>query len=234
VPVLWLGWLARTAPLQPIVGDFAYAGLASTTAVRAAGGLLAVLALASVWCTAMIYASLKPIPAWTHPLVLPVYLLFALFSGGLLLCTVIALVGGSVSNLAGFGLAAGALLLWALKARAWHYVDSERSPVSRNSALGLPHARPVQVFERPHTEANYLLKEMGYVLARKHSKRLRWIAVLLFALLPALLALPLWLLPHFDGSGPLLAIASLSALAGALVERWLFFAEARHLVTLYY
>jgi DMSO reductase anchor subunit len=63
---------------------------------------------------------------------------------------------------------------------------------------------------------------------------LRWIAVLLFALLPALLALPLWLFPHFDGSGPLLAISSLSALAGALVERWLFFAEARHLVTLYY
>jgi DMSO reductase anchor subunit len=32
----------------------------------------------------------------------------------------------------------------------------------------------------------------------------------------------------------LLAVASASALLGALVERWLFFAEARHLVTLYY
>jgi DMSO reductase anchor subunit len=29
-------------------------------------------------------------------------------------------------------------------------------------------------------------------------------------------------------------VALLSVLAGALVERWLFFAEARHLVTLYY
>jgi DMSO reductase anchor subunit len=75
---------------------------------------------------------------------------------------------------------------------------------------------------------------MGYVLARKHAKRLRLIAVVLFAWIPAVLALPLWLLPHFDGSGPLLAVAALCALGGAMVERWLFFAEARHLVTLYY
>jgi DMSO reductase anchor subunit len=235
VPAVWLGWLAWTGSAQAVPGvDAAYLGLASTAAVRVAGLLLAALALASVACTAMIYASLKPIPAWTHPLVLPVYLLFALVSGGLLLCAVIGVVGGSLSNMAGFGLAAGALLLWALKARAWRYVDQGRVPISRNSALGLPHARPVQVFERPHTEANYLLREMGYVLARKHAGRLRWLAVVLFAWVPALLALPLWLLPHFDAAGPLLAVAALSTLAGAMVERWLFFAEARHLVTLYY
>jgi DMSO reductase anchor subunit len=63
---------------------------------------------------------------------------------------------------------------------------------------------------------------------------LRVVAVLLFALLPALLALPLWLLPHLDLGAPLMTFALLSTLAGALVERWLFFAEARHLVTLYY
>jgi DMSO reductase anchor subunit len=235
VPALWLAWLAWTGPLHVVYGvEPVYLGLASTVPVRIAGLLLAALALASVVCTAMIYASLKPIPAWRHPLVLPVYLLFALFSGGLLLATVVGLVGGTLSNMAGFGVAAGALVLWFLKARAWGYVDAGRLPVSRNDALGLPHQRGVQVFERPHTEANYLLKEMGYVLARKHAKRLRRIAVVLFAWIPAVLALPLWLLPHFDGSGPLLAVAALCALGGAMVERWLFFAEARHLVTLYY
>jgi DMSO reductase anchor subunit len=29
-------------------------------------------------------------------------------------------------------------------------------------------------------------------------------------------------------------LAALSAMAGVLVERWLFFAQARHAVTLYY
>src|SRR5689334_21486091 len=36
-----------------------------------ARGLLAALSLATVLCTGMIYASLKPIPAWRHGLVLP-------------------------------------------------------------------------------------------------------------------------------------------------------------------
>jgi len=221
VPAVALAWLAFGATPP------------TSTSLRVAGSLLAVLALASVVCTAMIYASLKPIPAWRHPLVLPVYLAFALYSGGLLLAAVIALAGGSLPNLAGLAIAGGALLLCLLKWRTWRHAD-EPAALARNEALGLPHARPVHVFERPHTEANYLLKEMGYVLARKHARQLRLIAVLLFALVPALLALPLWLLPHFDGGGALLALALLSTLAGAAVERWLFFAEAKHLVTLYY
>jgi len=221
VPAVALAWLAFGATPP------------TSTSLRVAGSLLAVLALASVVCTAMIYASLKPIPAWRHPLVLPVYLAFALYSGGLLLAAVIALAGGSLPNLAGLAIAGGPRLLFRLKCRPWAPAGE---PAARggNEAVGLPHARPVQAFERPHTEANYLLKEMGYVLARKHARQLRLIAVLLFALVPALLALPLWLLPHFDGGGALLALALLSTLAGAAVERWLFFAEAKHLVTLYY
>jgi DMSO reductase anchor subunit len=242
LPALWLGWLAlRSASFAPGARGalgFNYIGpasfdVATTSSVLVAGGLLALFALASVVCTAMIYASLKPIPAWRHPLVLPVYLAFALFSGGLLVLATVALSEGYFPAWSGPCVLAGAALLALLKWRAWHHVDHEHSPVSRNSALGLPHARSVQVFERPHTEANYLLKEMGYVLARKHAKKLRLLAVLLFALVPALLALPLWLLPQHGGA-VLLTLALLSVLAGALVERWLFFAEARHLVTLYY
>jgi len=89
------------------------------------------------------------------------------------------------------------------------------------------------VFERPHTEANYLTKEMGFVVARKHSAVLRRAAVVLFALLPVVFLLPAWLLAHADPA-PWYLLAALCALAGAFVERWLFFAEAKHLVTLYY
>jgi DMSO reductase anchor subunit len=167
-------------------------------------------------------------------MVVPVYLVFSLFSGGLLLLAAIEFTGGYVPRSAGPAVIVGATLVLLAKLRAWHHVDHDRSPTSRNSALGLPHARPVQVFERPHTEANYLLKEMGYVLARKHARKLRLVAMVMFAIVPALLALPLWLLPQVDASAVLLPLALLSVLAGALVERWLFFAEARHLVTLYY
>ncbi len=216
LPMLWLArglWMGSDAPL--------------------AGALLALLSLATVACTAMIYASLKPIPAWRHPLVLPVYLLFALFTGGLLMTAILGLGGAPAGNMSGLGVMVAAFILWRMKRVTWHWIDSGVLPVTRNSALGLPAEREAKVFERPHTEANYLLKDMGFVLARKHSRRLRALAVLLFAMLPMLLALPLWLLPHFN-AGPLMAVAAISALLGTLVERWLFFAEARHLVTLYY
>jgi DMSO reductase anchor subunit len=245
VPALALAWLAwHGSPHHiPSVAE-ASLGLASTSATRIAGAFLGALAMASVVCTAMIYASLKPIPAWRHPLVLPVYLVFALVSGGLLLVTVTTVFGSapwfllhpsllSAAVLINLALPVGAVALGVMKLFAWRSIDSGRVPVSRNDALGLPHARPVQVFERPHTEANYLLKEMGYVLARKHAKRLRVISLLLFAVAPALLLVARPFVSE-GVEGILLLLASLSALAGAMVERWLFFAEARHLVTLYY
>ncbi|MGH6947691.1 MAG: dimethyl sulfoxide reductase anchor subunit family protein, partial [Kiloniellales bacterium] len=45
-------------------------------------GLLAAIgAAATVWCTAMIYASLKTVREWREPLVPPLYFAFALMSG---------------------------------------------------------------------------------------------------------------------------------------------------------
>ena len=226
---LWLGWQVWTAG-----SDIALIGAGAI--MRIAGAILLVLGLATIACTAMIYASLKPIPAWTHPWVLPVYIGFALFTGFLLALASIGLTG--TVDLGSRGIAifmlGGAAVVSSLKLAAWRHVDRERVPMSRNSALGLPHSRPVQVFERPHTEANYLLKEMGYVLARKHARKLRLVAMLLFAAVPALFALLMFVLPGSAAGAWLIPLALASSLAGALVERWLFFAEARHLVTLYY
>ena len=74
---------------------------------------------------------------------------------------------------------------------------------------------------------------MGFRVARKHAANLRRITVILTFALPLGLSLLLLTLP------PLLATISalLSALcctAGVMVERWLFFAEAEHVVVLYY
>lgn len=187
--------------------------------------------LATVYCTAMIYASLTPIPAWRHRAVVPLYLLFALLTGGLL-CAALLAWNGSVGNGVAMAGIAAIIVIAVVKHRYWHDIDTTALPMTRADAVGLP-GRSVSVFERPHTEANYLTREMGFVVARKHSRRLRQIAVVLFAVLPALLLLPVWLFVHVDAS-PWLLAAALSATAGAFVERWLFFAEARHMVTLYY
>ncbi|MBB1087168.1 dimethyl sulfoxide reductase anchor subunit [Lysobacter sp. SG-8] len=196
--------------------------------------LVVLLAGATVACTAMIYASLKPIPAWRHRLVLPGYGLFAVLGGWLLL-----LATGSWTGLTAGALGVGAgitLLIGSatalLKAAYWRDIDRiPAAAAATGSAVGLP-GRDVRVFEHPHTEPNYLTREMGFVLARRHARRLRAIAVLLFAVVPALATTLAWAVP--DVAGPCCTLAALSALLGSFVERWLFFAQARHAVMAYY
>lgn len=230
-------WMSR----EGVFAVAAFAGAATLFAIqwmqgpawatRATAALLAVLCVLAVFSTAMIYASLKPIPAWRHRLVVPTYLLFAALGGGLLFGP-FAGTTLDAPNLVGAGIVAGAIALWLVKRRYWRDLDRDALPQTRGDAVGLPD-RDVTVFERPHTESNYLTREMGFVVARRHAKRLRAISTLLFALVPALCALPVWLLPHGDAT-PLLWVGAVSFQLGALVERWLFFAEAKHLVTLYY
>ncbi len=85
----------------------------------------------------------------------------------------------------------------------------------------------------PHTEESYLLKEMGYSIARKHATKLRRIAAILAFALPFVLSVV-----AFFAGGVVAAVAAIAAvvlaMAGVLVERWLFFAEAKHSVMLYY
>jgi sulfite dehydrogenase (quinone) subunit SoeC len=212
-----------------IAQDFSHQHFVSKSSLAV---LLVALSIATVACTAMIYASLKPIPAWRHSYVVPVYLLFALFTGGLLSTSITAYSSSHVDEYLIFGFILLAILLSVLKKRYWKAIDSQVLP-SRASALGLKEDQIVNVFERPHTEANYLTTEMGFVLARKHARKLRLIALLLFTWLPIVFCLATWLLPQIFASY-LLLIAVFFAYFGTAVERWLFFAEAKHAVMQYY
>lgn len=204
----------------------------STPGILAASAVAVVLgALATVYCTSMIYASLRPIPAWTHRSVPVVYLLFALVTGGLAFLALLARVGAPVSRFSLLAALAGLAATSLLKQRYWTSIDTTPLSATRGEALGLP-TREATVFERPHTEGNFVTREMVFVLARRHAHRLRAIALVAFATVPALALAAAWVLP--SAAGALLLIATLSALAGAFVERWLFFAEARHMVSLYY
>ena len=71
---------------------------------------------------------------------------------------------------------ASVLLAWWIKERYWIFIDttSARSTVASATALGS--RGRVRMFEAPHTQENYLLKEMGFQIARKHARRLRLIA----------------------------------------------------------
>lgn len=198
---------------------------------QALGGLLALMALATVSATAMIYASLRTVPAWHDWRVLPVYLLYALLSGGLIVMTLLSLTGWR-PTLAQIYLAGACLVALAgLKFSYWLALNAHQQDPDRASAVGLPAGSDVRAFERPHTEQSFITREMGFVLARKHARVLRLIAIVMSALLP-LLALLIGT-RHVSLSS-VLAGAAAAILFGAVIERWLFFAEARHVVMRYY
>jgi len=228
-------WLSREAWLSLLV--FGPAGLlllqslgfTSGLPTRALGVALLLLALATLYATTKIYTTLKAIPAWTDARVSPAFVVLGLAAGA---CWLLALTASPASAAPVAATVATLFLLAvALKLAYWRTVDHQSLPSTRESATGLGRYGAVSVFEAPHTETNFLLREMGYVLARKHGRRLRSLCVLAMSTCAGMFALAV------ATPASIMSLAALSlapATLAVFVERWLFFAQARHVVTLYY
>lgn len=190
------------------------------------------LSLITVISTGMIYASLKTIPRWNNHWVVPVYVALSIASGGLLFTIALA-VSGAANQPTLILMVAVLLLSWSTKWAYWRFIDRQEPVSTPGTATGLGHLGKVNQLEAPHTSENYLLKEMGFTVARKHATKLRRMALNFGLLLPGIF---LVLAGVSDGVAQLvlLAIGMGLGLTGIVVERWLFFAEARHAVTLFY
>ena len=182
---------------------------------RVVGQLGAVLALGTVFTTAMIYTQIKAVPRWHLWLTPVMFLGFALAGGALLAGRVWAPL---------VLLAVGAVLfaLWRIGDGAFAKAGQTIGTATGLDRIGVP-----SVFEPAHTGGNYLMREMIFVVGRKHAAKLRVIALLLASVVPALImVLPMGM------TG--VVVAAVLHLAGSLAARWLFFAEAEHVVGLYY
>jgi DMSO reductase anchor subunit len=188
--------------------------------------------LVTVYATAQIYASLKPIRQWNNAYVPLVYPGLAFASGAVLLNALAALFAdpqGGMALLALVALGVG----YGTKELYWRHIDNSAPRSTAESATGLGQFGSVRLLDAPHTEENYLQKEMGFRIARKHARRLRNIVrVLGFAVPAAAVAIGWAGADWLHATLGLVAVVCLAA--GLLIERWLFFAEATHTVTLYY
>ncbi len=181
------------------------------------GYLASAMAMITVFTTAMIYAQLKTVPRWNTAVTPLLFLLYASAGGALLsnqMTVALILLG----------------LITAFQAMAWLQSDTalKRSGSSIESATGLGDLGKVRLLEKPHSGKNYLLQEMVYVVGRKHAAKLRVLALVLVALLPAALIL------LTEVSHVIVAVIMLSHIVGLFAQRWLFFAQAEHVVGLYY
>jgi DMSO reductase anchor subunit len=213
-------WLSREAicavAAMVVMGFYALGRVFFAADWVAFGWLGAALSLATVFTTSMIYTQMKTVPRWCSPLTPALFVALALGGG--------ALLAGQVTwALMLITLAAALQLGW------WWQGDQAfgRSGTTMASATGLGQIGTVRAFEPPHTGPNYLLREMVHIVGRKHAQKLRIITFALGYALPiAFLLAPF---SHMLG-----ALAVLSHMAGILTSRWLFFAQAEHVVGLYY
>ena len=238
-------WLSREAvlalatflPALPFAWGWAVEGQAG--GMWAGFGIAAaLLAVATLFCTGMIYGSLRTVPAWWHPMTAPLYVLFGLATGSAWAFAALApwSDGGSATVI---GIAAICLLgvAWGVKVAQWMTLADAPPAATAASATGLEetagrggHVRPLIP---PHTQETWLLREMAWQVGRKHARKLRLIAVLTGLAVPAML-----LATAMAQSGGLAFTLGLAGAAaaqlGVTIERWLFFAEAKHAVSLYY
>ena len=233
-------WLSREGVLAllailPAVG-FAAAWWAAGrgTGVAVAFGLLgATVGLATVACQAMIYATLRPVRQWCSRLVLPNFLLLSLYSGAVWLAAAVALYDPVRARLPAAVAVVFAIGAAVVKLAYWRSIDASAPVATIEQATGLGWLGPVRSLEPAHLEENFLLREMGFVIARKHASRLRRVAIWAGFVIPLVLLIAAALVGGFAGAAALCIAAALVA-SGIYVERWLFFAEATHTVTLYY
>ncbi len=175
-------------------------------------------AVLTLYTTSMIYASLKAIPAWHNKWVITGFQVYALSSGGV---AYIMIAGWQHYQIVMY------LMIVALivKIMTWIYIDRNRGQYKRESALGLSDFGKAKPFEPAHSQKNYLQREMGYELGSVRRTVMRWLALGGGFIIPAALL--------YVGF-PLSPIIVVICLAGMMAERWLFFAEAEHVVRLYY
>ena len=213
-------WLSREAWLAlaalSVMAIYAASHIFFGEAIIIIGWLGSLLSLTAVYATSMIYAQLKTVPRWNTPLTSILFLLLALTGGAILSVNVSVALP---------------LLILAGIVQIIYWISGDqalaKSGTTLSTATGIGIKGSLRSFEPPHTGTNYLLREFVYLVGRKHASKLRIISLILMIAAPTLIfSMPLTYIT--------IIIAISTHVVGLFVSRWLFFAQAEHVVGLYY
>jgi len=234
-------WLSREAVFSAALGavTLAYgwsmaAGVSGPPRVALAA-IVCVLACTVLYCTAMIYASLKPIRQWHTRWTPANYLLLGHWSGALLMLAVATAYGVDPVPFVWLAACIGVAALSA-KLVYWRAIRDDSAAPTLERAIGVREGvrapgvsvAQARLFDVGHSHGTFLTNEFGFTLARQHATLIRGAALALAFGLPALVIIA-------GARGALLAaLVAGCCIIGLLAERWLFFAEARHTVRLYH
>ncbi len=229
-------WLSREGvfsvlyyPVILVYAYFLYSNGGELTVVAKTIGVLSILiALATVICTGMIYASLKPIRQWHNPLVTPLYVLFSFMSGALAYSLLSLALEDSLSDVVTRAFILLLCVSFAIKLLYFKSIGKpEGSTIS--TATGFSQAQ-VRLLDAGHNADTFLTKEFVFDPGAVKLLRLRYLMIVLAFGVP----LALIVAAYYLDVAPAAYLAMISLYVGLFVERWLFFAEARHVVRLYH
>ncbi len=191
------------------------------------GLVLALLCVAMLYSTAMIYACLKTIPRWNNWQTRLAFPVFGLMSGSMLLLAIVPQARPFAGPMAIGMLVLGGLLKLSYVCR---FAKKDGQHLSINQALQplrKQQAGQVRLLDVGHSAGTFLTNEFMFELAREKALQLHWAMWALGFIAPLLLLL-------LSASSVTVWIAALLSLIGLLCERCLFFAEAQHVVRLYH
>ena len=213
-------WLSREAIasifcLLVVFGNIIWA-VSQNNYISEVGVVLFFLSLFTIFTTSMIYAQLKTVPSWNNALTPAIFVCAALTGGAILLTDYASLVL--------------LLVFGTLQISFWYIADRgfQDKETSVGTALGYNKNEEIRPFDVAHTNRNYLMNEMVYKVARKHSIKIRYISFFMAFVFPMSLIL------IFPNNFSVSVSAITIHLIGIYFSRWLFFAEAKHSVSFYY
>ncbi len=232
-------WLSREAVLAVAFFPFAFLYLigvilfgANVPVFFITMGLIGVaLGFMTVFATGMIYACLKTMRQWNTPLVPANYLLMGLTLGALIHMAIEAYFGDDLQFIA--GVAGTALVMTGvMKGIYYYWIDRIAGP-SINTATTFTRAR-VRLLDTGHTAGTFLTDEFGYQINNNLRNGLRLSVFLIGFVAPLILIAFAASMAPGEGAFALAVAAAVLSYIGKMIERWLFFAEGRHVVNLYH
>ena len=188
------------------------------------------MALAVIYCTGMIYACLKTIRQWHTALTPANYILLGVMLGALLLLFLQTKIEAQMMTPYILVAISSVVVAGIMKLIYYNWVRQVKTGTTINTATGFTRAA-VRLLDVGHTAGTFLTHEFSYQAKQKLLSLLKTLSLLLSFVVPLILLI---LMLRGMASVTMAGSALLSALVGVVVERWLFFAEARHVVNLYH
>jgi DMSO reductase anchor subunit len=236
--LMWrTSWMSREVIVLPafmaLAGGWAVWATLAGPSAAAAPWLAALVipgALVLWYCTAMIYACIRFVQEWAHPLTVVNYTLLGLASGLVAAGALGALAGDTAfaTSVTGWAVATTALA-WFTRGLSLRRNARLKPKSTAQSATGIQSPRVVQK-SMGFTGGSFNTREFFHgATAQAMRKTPLAFQVLAFGV-PLLLLGWAWV----TGTPAIWPLAFASQAAGLLLERWFFFAQARHPQNIYY